>query len=105
MKRITIGVVMSLLLSSCNSNVQKNYIDNLCTDSSEFHVDSSNGSLSYATITNNNYLSIKQLTFPTDTFYFRIYYATPLMRKKLINLESGARVSGGNCGLAILVPE
>jgi hypothetical protein len=75
MRIIKAIIAIIIILYSCN-NSQSNYLNNLCANNPTFHVDSSRQSLSYPINENNKYLSLKEITYPSDTFIFRVYYNT-----------------------------
>lgn len=72
MKILTV-LGITLIIISCNSNdVQNNYFSRICSDSLGFKIDTTRKSSTYYTIGTNDYLALKRISIPSDTFFFRI---------------------------------
>lgn len=71
-----IFIILILIFFSCEEKMTLNYFDNMCGDTSRFEVDTSKNSLIYSTKATNEFLSIKLLSEPSDTFFLRIDYST-----------------------------
>lgn len=79
MKLFTFIIVVFLFVSACINNEEETnkYIDNLCNSQLGFKVDTPTlGFLSYAIISNNEYLAIRPINFSSDTFVLRIESAS-----------------------------
>lgn len=64
-----------LMLHGCKDKYGIDYFDQICKDSLGFNVDSSTGSLAYPIKLNNKYLSLRDISYPSDTFFFRLEYS------------------------------
>ena len=76
MKYLRIEIVLVILFNfSCdNFPVKNNYFDKICKKGSIFNADTSSSSLTYYTKETNDYLTLKRISIPSDTFFFRIEY-------------------------------
>jgi len=67
-------LIIVLLFNSCKDAIGPDYFDRICEENSRFKVDSSR--VSYVTEANHEYLSIRSIAIPSDTFFIRIEYST-----------------------------
>lgn len=73
MKNFKILIIIIFVFNSCHDDyIKSNYFDKICINSKGFVVDSSRESWSHYTISNNDYLTLKRISTPSDTFFFRI---------------------------------
>jgi hypothetical protein len=86
MKTVISLLATIIFFYSCNNKTDEiSYIDSLCYDSSKFSIDTPQGSYYYRNIINNQYLTLKPINVPSDTFFIRIEYSS---RSRLKILES-----------------
>ncbi len=76
MKKLCIFFGVLISTSACKAPIDDSYINKICDNLQEVKMDTSINSLSYVSSVSDQYLGIKPLITPSDTFLLRIRHET-----------------------------